>query len=236
MRYRMSGSEMIFDYGDAEISGQSEPEITALRTFDGGLNWRAPTSFSSQALPGVEWQTVWTITTEADFEGFPLQIMIASGLPELSGAWLQKCQRFIEQLPAILPVMAESIASERASKNYKSLQYLLEDMKLELATDHWSSLFPDQSQPDMIGGADLNSALKVTGLSFTATDVPRDYSSTEPNTVVVDFRFLCPASEAADIVDDEAYLKFGSWVDVTGQVIAVNVKFDGQVIKLQLES
>ena len=236
MRYRMSDSEMVFEENDADGSSQGGPEFIARTTSDGGLAWEQSTSLSSPTEPRAQWQTVWTIETDADFEDRPIHIVITSGLPKLDGAWLQSCQRFIEQLPTMLPKMADFMTGELASKKGKSLRHLLEDQKTELAPNLWSALFPHQSQPEAITGADLNGALKVTGLTFTTRDAPRDFASATPNTVVVDFRFLCPASEAADIMDDEAYLKFGPWVDVTGQVVTVSVKFDGRVVKFQLES
>ena len=162
--------------------------------------------------------------------------MITSGAPKLAGPWLQLCQRFVETLPATVKRIETFVAAAVTSGEDNQLQYLIADVREGLEPQHWTALFPRLPQTQTPGGADIATALKVTGVSFTTGDVPAGFSSQRQDTVTVDLRFLCQAALVPKLLDDEGYLRFGSWIDLTGQFIAVSVSFDGIVAGLQIDS
>jgi hypothetical protein len=229
LRYKWIDDQMIFDDGNDDTEASQDAQINARKAPDGGLVWDEGSLRHPQPDSDHIWQTVWTVTTEAEFEDRPLFLMINSGSSVLAGAWLETCRKFIDTLPTRLPLIFEFLTKTLASDSDRSLRFLLEDMKLQLPPGLWATLFPRQHEPIAIGAADLANALRITGVNFMTPDVPSGFTDRSPDIVTVDLRFLCPAAEAPDLLEEDGYLKFGPWVDIAGQVVAVQVRLGGGV-------
>jgi hypothetical protein len=231
MRYRWMGSEMIFGEGDDDAV-----RIVAREAPDGGLVWDDGAASASRTTSGETWQTVWTVTTEAEFEDRSLLVIMTSGSAMLPGPWLARCRGFIEGLSATVQSVMEYLAKALSSDKESTIGFLIEDMRAQLPPAQWEAMFPGKTDASSLGAGHLAGALKITGIGFATPDAPRDYVSLASDMATVDLRLLCPAAAAAAEMDNDGYLKFGSGVDITGQVLALRIGLDGRIDGLAVES
>ncbi len=234
LRFRSSGTDLIFEEAQEKTSRDHAAQITILKTDDGGLALDDGERDVQQYRDRNGWQSVWTITTNADYQGRSLLIIMMSGSSQIAGPWLQASQQFLHGLPKIELRIADDVTQALLDKN-KSLLFLINDLHTGLSPAHWAALLPHLPATQSASDADTTGALKISSVTFATPDAPQQFASAGQDTVTVDLRFLCPATQVPDIAGDDGFLTFGDWIDITGQVVAIRANYDGTIKGLQIE-